>query len=97
MPPGLDDAMEGRDDDGAPPERPRERRRVAEDATLAPGHAYVVMENVYDKLQLLDCAGGFARPRDQKPITRWEFAAPGPNPSVPVSYTHLTLPTTPYV
>ena len=46
MPPGLDDAMEGRDDDGAPPERPRERRRVAEDATLAPGHAYVVMENV---------------------------------------------------
>ena len=82
MPPGLDDAMEGRDDDGAPPERPRERRRVAEDATLAPGHAYVVMENVYDKLQLLDCAGGFARPRDQKPITRWEFAAPGPNPSV---------------
>ena len=82
MPPGLDDAMEGRDDDGAPPERPRERRRVAEDATLAPGHAYVIMENVYDKLQLLDCAGGFARPRDQRPITRWEFAAPGPNPSV---------------
>ena len=40
------------------------------------------MENVYDKLQLLDCAGDFARPRDQKPITRWEFAAPGPNPSV---------------
>jgi len=81
MPPGLDAEPEETLGD-APPERPRERRRVEAEPSAAPGHVFVVMENVYDKLQLLDCANAFCRPRDQKPVSKWEFAAAGDNNSV---------------
>lgn len=40
------------------------------------------MENVSDKLKLLDCEKKFCQVRDQPSLQRWCFAMPGRNPSI---------------
>ena len=40
------------------------------------------MENVSDKLKLLDCKRKFCQVRDQPGLQRWCFAIPGHNPSI---------------
>ena len=42
----------------------------------------MTMENVSDKLKLLDYGEKFCKARDQPLLERWRFAEPGKNPSI---------------